>query len=880
MAAVSAVSATLRDYFDDICSCIFKQDVVSFADELLRDGLRIYNVPNEFEVRVAETVTVSQLVSDAISKVGASRDKFDKLVSILESRDIYLASNLKSDYLSRRLSAAVSLPEYEEEQPSVPADHDLPLSPERQKERDFCSEYVTSLRQTYKAPAPHWEPLPLCQHIKLSMIKRKGKRYAEIDEITAERRVLGEVGKLLSTTSVQDVDSDRIFEIGIFDEDRQVILVEGVSGMGKTSLAYYYCQKWSKGELNVFDAVAFVRLRDLHACEVDHILPNLLSTSSMKLTKEMAKVIVNSQKVLIIMDGWDEASVSFRNTSFLDSLVGSVSPQTRILITSRPELSLDLHDRANRVEILGFTTHDIRKYFKTALKSQIQTDHELKSAYDKLSSHLDDCPVIESCCYVPLNSAILAYIYLNHNQTLPVTRWELFRELVLCCIVKEISSRQPRVATKGISLFDHLPSDLKRQLNSLSLLAFEGVHHNKIIFTQEDLASHQIDSTLGLLHCVEGFGSVGSQVTTYNFIHLSVQELLAAYYISQLESAEHCEQFQLLLNKQKFQVLQFYAGLTKLSNVEVRNFITSFYFLYNSDDLKLIFMSFLNCIFEAQIKDQSFCEQIRAVYSYFEFVSTFLSPIDCLSINYFSSYIQNNITFFIFFGCSITSHSLDLLLGDSAKILESVKAIILIGNKITDHGVGRITRALPSNNRICLKDLRIGDDSVTDIGTRQLLSALTHCKCLETIYLEWSCGRPKQLLTEIGEQVNGLSQLTSIALCLVYPNDNEEQEEVIVEWFQSVCAGMSNLIRSLEYSKVVNMSLSINSQQKTISCRSELDLLVAKMDESLRVSVNQTREIGNPLQLGFCMNNFYSKHYYSSVISTSTDDQTSYSYIN
>ena len=326
----------------------------------------------------------SQLVSDAISKVGGSRDKFDKFVSILESRNIYLASDLKSDYLNRRLSAVV---EYEDKQPSLPSEDDLPPSPKRQKEQDYCAEYVTSLRQAYKAPPPHWEPLPLCQHIKLSMIKRKGKRYG-IDEITAESRVLGEVGKLLSTTSVQDVDSDRIFDVGIFDEDRQVILVEGVSGMGKTSLAYYYCQKWAKKELNVFDAVALVRLRDLHA-EVDHILPNLLvSTSSMNLTKEMARAIV------IIMDGWDKAPVSFRNPSFLDSLVGSVSPQTRILITSRPELSLNLHDRTNRVEILGFTTHDIHKYFEKAFQSQIQTNRELKSACDKLSSHLHNYPVI------------------------------------------------------------------------------------------------------------------------------------------------------------------------------------------------------------------------------------------------------------------------------------------------------------------------------------------------------------------------------------------------------------------------------------------------------------------------------------------------------
>ena len=879
MAASIPPSATLRDSFDDICSCISKQDLVSFADDLLGEGLRIYNAPSELEIRA----TASQLVSDAISKVGDSRDKFDKFVSILESRDSDLASNLKSDYLTRRLSAAVSLPEYEEEhEPSVPADHDLPPSPERQKEHDFCAEYVTSLRQAYKALPPHWKPLPLCQHIKLSMIKRKGKRYGT-DEITAESRVFGEVGKLLSTMYVQDVDSDRIFEVGTFDEDHQVILVEGVSGMGKTSLAYYYCKKWAKGELKIFDAVALVRLCDLHASEADHILPNILvSTSSMKqMTKEMAQVIVNNLKVLIIMDGWDVAPVSFRNPSFLDSLLESVSPQTRILITSRPELSLNLHGQANRVEIIGFTTHDIYKYFKKALQSQMQTDRELKSACDKLSSHLRDYPVIESCCYVPLNSAILAYIYLNHNQTLPVTRWELFRELILCCIVKKISTRQPHVTTKGISLFDHLPSDLRRQLNSLSLLAFEGVCEDKIIFTQEDLASNRVFSTLGLLHCVRGFGSVGNEVETYNFIHISVQELLAAYYISQLESAKHSEQFQLLLNDQKFRVLQFYAGLTKLSNDGVRNLITSFHFS-NTDGSKLIFKLFLNCIFEAQISDQSFCEQIPVKKSYFEFASTFLSPIDCLSINYFSSCIQNYIQCFIFAGCSINSHSLDLLLGDSAKILDYVKVIYLIDNRITDHGADRIVKALLTNSRICLRDLLIGDNSLTDIGARQLLSVLTHCKYLKKIHLEWSCGRPDQLLTDLGEQVKKLSQLISIHLQLFYPNDNEEQEDVIEEWFRNVCAGMSKLVRSFEYSKVEYIGLVIDSHLKTMSCPSELDLLAVKMDESLRVAVmfvNRTRESVDPLHISFCMNNYYSQHYYSSS-STSTDDQTSCSYLN
>ena len=399
------------------------------------------------------------------------------------------------------------------------------------------------------------------------MIKEKGKRCGS-DYTIAESRVEGDVDKLL--TIKVPVDSDRIFDADIFDEERQVILVEGVGGMGKTSLAYQYAKKWAEGKLSTFDAVALVRLRDLnerYVREVDHILPHLLFLASgNSISKEMARLIIDKQKILLILDGWDESPISIRKPSFIKDLLRSVSPQTRILITSRPDFSLDLHCLANRVEILGFTKGDIHNYFENALKSHLHNS-EVQSACDKLSSHFHRYPVIESCCYVPLNAAILAYIYLNRDQTLPITRCELFQELVLCCIIRELKTRQPDRVLEDVSSFEDLPADLKEQLYKLSEVAFNGVMQNKIVFTQKELTSL---STLGLLHSVQGFGSIGRKLVTCNFIHLAVQELLAAYYICRLEPAEHSKQFETLLNdKRKFPVLQFYSGLTRLTNESV-----------------------------------------------------------------------------------------------------------------------------------------------------------------------------------------------------------------------------------------------------------------------------------------------------------------------
>ena len=694
------------------------------------------------------------------------------------------------------------------------------------------------------------------------MIKEKGKRCGSDKTIAAESRVEGDVDKLL--TIKVPVDSDRIFDAGTFDNHRQVILVEGVGGMGKTSLAYQYAQKWAEGKLSTFDAVALVRLRDLNehdVQEVDHILPHLLFLATgNSISKEMARLLVDKQKILLILDGWDESPASIRNKSFLEEkLLRSVSSQTRILITSRPDFSLDLHGLANRVEILGFTKGDIHDYFENALKSHLPNS-EVKSVCDKLNSHFNRYPVIESCCYVPLNSAILAYIFLNRDQTLPFTRSELFRELVLCCIVCEMETRKPDRNLEDVSSFEDLPADLKEQLHNLSELAFKGVMENKIVFTQKELTSL---STLGLLHSVQGFGSIGSKIVTCNFIHLAVQELLAAYYISRLEPAEHSEQFE--TDNLKFPVLQFYAGLTGLTNESVLNLISGFHFHWYEEKSMRCFLAFLNCIFEAQICDQSFFEQmVRALELKVDLPGISLSPMDCLSVHYFLSSMRTVARGQIYLNishCSIDDQCLGMLLGISTEhsetsftsgVLESVETLHVERNKYTDTGIGYIARALISNSTI--KTLSVGSDSVTDMGLVPLLEVLPRLHSLERLVLLWSLSQPDESLKKIGECV-GRCTLKQLKLDSYSPS--LQSEEAVKEWVQSVVVGGNSLIRSLEYSQVSRLVIYIVF--RNISCRIDKDGIQAQLHSSLQetvTSVNLEREKKSIRVLNFYINCF------------------------
>ena len=638
------------------------------------------------------------------------------------------------------------------------------------------------------------------------------------------------------------MDTDRIFDAGTFDDESQVILVEGVGGMGKTILAYQYAKKWAEGKLSTFDAVALVRLRDLNehdVHEVDRILPHLLFLASGNSTsKEMARLIVDKQKILFILDGWDESPASIRKPSFIKDLLRSVSSQTRILITSRPDFSLDLHGLANRVEILGFTKSDIHDYFENALKSSDLPNSEVKPACDKLSSHFHRYPVIESCCCVPLNAAILAYIYLSDNQSLPITRCELFQKLVLCCIVRELQTRQPDRVLEYFSSFEDLPADLKEQLYNLSELAFNGVMQNKIVFTQKELTSL---SSLGLLHSVQGFGKhQGQKSVTCNFIHLAVQELLAAYYISRLEPAEHSKQFETLLNDNlKFPVLQFYSGLTGLTNESVRNLITGFHIQSGSQ-----LLAFLNCIFEAKVHDQLFFERmIRTLNSQVDLQLISLSPMDCLSVHYFLSSIRTVVTGQIeldLSGCSIDDLCLGMLLGISTEhaetsctssVLESVETLNVEHIEYTDNGIAYIARALISNNT--LKTLVVGNVSITDMGLVPLLEALPRLHSLEELALYWSLSHPDETLNKIGECV-GRSTLRRLELWSYSPS--LQSEEAVKEWVQSVVVGGNSLIHSLEHSQVTNLGISI--QFRKSSCRINRRDVKTQLDSSLQKTMD------------------------------------------
>ena len=165
------------------------------------------------------------------------------------------------------------------------------------------------------------------------------------------------------------------------------------------------------------------------------------------------------EKVLIIADGWDELEESKRNKKcFLNKLLfGDVLPFASVLLTSRPSASAPLHSLPSvdrLVEVVGFNEENMKQY----IESEFEKCPEKASG---LIEQLDNNPLIQNVCTVPLNCAITCKWH-TLDQELPSTLTELYTQIILSVILRDIKKKFPDVPI-GLSLsnFDSIPSQLE-----------------------------------------------------------------------------------------------------------------------------------------------------------------------------------------------------------------------------------------------------------------------------------------------------------------------------------------------------------------------------------------------------------------------------------
>ena len=491
--------------------------------------------------------------------------------------------------------------------------------------------YANYLRGKYKTAKSkfqscEWPPSPIQKVLNLVMIRDKNVRYGSPEEMI-RHTPHGRINDTVLRTK-QSVKLQEIFKLDT--TERKVILLEGAPGSGKSTLAWHICKQWQSGSLfQEFHTVVFVPLREpaIHsATSVEHILS---ATKRIQIEAVVGELQASrGHGMLWVLDGWDELPQQLHSDSIFHQLIEDPAElgldSSTIVITSRPVASGSLYPSiTSRIEILGFTAEEVKEYFTEALKDDL-------GSVNRLQNILSEHPIVEASCHTPLNAAIVTHLFLSHNHSLPTTLHGIFVLVVIGCLKRHMKKDG---ADSHISSLDILPSCLKEVFHKICTVAFHGVMKNQATFSAEELEQSGLPKelhTLGLIQGVESFVSLQKNIS-YNFLHLSVQELLASFYISKLPVQEEMQTFKELFGEPRFAaVFRFYAAFTKLKTAGIREIVGSI--VKEKKKNKLVYL--IHGLYEAQ--DVSLSQFVISQFSgHLDLSQNSLSPVDCLSLGYF-----------------------------------------------------------------------------------------------------------------------------------------------------------------------------------------------------------------------------------------------------
>ena len=347
----------------------------------------------------------------------------------------------------------------------------------------------------------------------------------------------------------------------------KLVLVEGAPGVGKTTFSWELCRRWAEGELmQHYSLVIVLRCRDKRVREaktIDDLLYHPDSDVQQAAMKEIKQSL--GEHVLFLLEGYDELPGQLReqhDSVFSDFISGRSLPRATVLVTSRPSATGNLRlmqcqRMTQHIEILGFTKKQLQFYLKSCMSET--------EVLAKLQHYLKLRPQIQAAMYIPLNAAIVVRVY-QESDELPETMTELYKSLGKSILIRyQLGGSGSSSVPRGIKDFSDLPKQTLEQFLGLCKLAYDGICNNQqLIFTDlpEDF------ETLGFMQSVaELYVSQGASIS-YNFLHLTIQEFLAAYHIFEQPPDQWTAHFEKYQEKSHFKVtLRFLAGLTELKGV-------------------------------------------------------------------------------------------------------------------------------------------------------------------------------------------------------------------------------------------------------------------------------------------------------------------------
>ncbi|XP_076745442.1 protein NLRC3-like [Maylandia zebra] len=331
------------------------------------------------------------------------------------------------------------------------------------------------------------------------------------------------------------------------DEPIRTVLTKGVAGIGKTVLTQKYSLDWAEDKAN--QDIQFIfpfTFRELNVLKEEKFSLVGLVHHFFTETKEAGICSFEDFQVVFIFDGLDECRLplDFHKTTILtdprkstsvDVLLinlirGKLLPSARLWITTRPAAANQIPpDCVGMVtEVRGFTDPQKEEYFRKRFRDEEQAS--------RIISHIKTSQSLHIMCHIPVFCWITATVLEDVLETreggqLPKTLTEMYIHFLV------VQAKVKKVKYDGGAETDpHWSPESRKMMESLGKLAFDQLQKGNLIFYESDLTECGID-----IRAASVYSGVFTQIfkeerglyqdKVFCFIHLSVQEFLAALHV-------------------------------------------------------------------------------------------------------------------------------------------------------------------------------------------------------------------------------------------------------------------------------------------------------------------------------------------------------------
>ncbi|XP_042559435.1 NACHT, LRR and PYD domains-containing protein 3-like, partial [Clupea harengus] len=583
----------------------------------------------------------------------------------------------------------------------------------------------------------------------------------------------------------------------------RTVMTKGVAGIGKTVTVQKFILDWIDGVANQYVDFMFpLPFRELNLVRCDpYSLHKLLLDFHPELKELKDDEEYKDCQVVFIFDGLDESRISLnfqsemlvsdlKQTSSVDVLMtsliqGTLLHSAHIWITSRPAAASQIPAQCidQVTEVRGFDDSQKEEYFRKRISDESQAS--------RIISHIKASRTLHIMCHIPVFCWIAATVLQqmleqDNTQEIPKTLTEMFIHFLLIQTTRKNQKYQSGIQTNQ----DQLQESQKEILLKLAKLAFIHLEKGNIMLYEEDLKECGIDVREASVYsgmCTEIFKeeSVFHQGKVYCFVHLSIQEFLAALHIfvSYSYQMETMGNFFHLEDSLKFAVtivlesrnghldlfLRFLLGICRESNQRLLGGLLNhthnssesvkkmcqYIKELNKEDLSPErCISLLQCL--SEVNDHSMHDEIQEYLKSPKGIKHELSPAHCSALAHMLLMSEEVLDEFDL----KTYNTSDAGRRRMIPALRCFKTAKLAECTLTDKSCGIVATVLQSPNS--LTELSLSYNDLGDSGIQLLSNGLSspHCK-LQTLRLaeceltEKSCG----ILATVLQSPNSLTVL-------------------------------------------------------------------------------------------------------------------------